>query len=636
MKNEFIEIHSQLNKIRKELSQLLTTREDAIVNEIIQLLFLLGKRINSTSVSSEQEVNSLQNMMNENFDYFQKELYYNIDLLIAEYNQVISLYEEKLNICNQFSLNEKNFLFVKRNKEFSFISENEEIINQIKVILKEKPSVKGIIFIGLGTGMIVDYLNNKFKTLVVDPFFVKEETRFEYLSSETDRFENEFRNKLHGFIGVDVEIIVHPSYSNFPESYLVLEKIRNVLSTFKMDVDTLTFHSESWFIESLKNINYLQERAQSIVNIDKLRNYHSNSHALIISGGPSFEEAIPHLKKVRNNYYIISIGQTLKSLLDNNIVPDYVVSIDASEGNSVFFKNQSYNIPLIFSLQLNHDVLNKFNGILIPYAETELSKKLLTYTRNSFTQHSTVAASALMVANYLGFKSIGLIGQDLALRNNEYYSSSVFKHSGKEKDNVEITYEIKLNNGLFGKTTRSLMAFKINIEEFVETNVKKNVEIYNLSYRGAKIKNIPYRSYDYLRNEKNEKNEKNKHILKNKYVSDNQSREFNNSTEQIYNSLLEVSKLINFHISNYHSLKNNFDYNNIINSWNEIIQNKAFQSYIFPMKAPKVLSVKNKAELIISRKMLSKDKEEVVKDIFNTLKEIDTFIEKVISHRNTK
>ncbi len=114
----------------------------------------------------------------------------------------------------------------------------------------------------------------------------------------------------------------------------------------------------------------------------------------MIAGGPSLEEAFPYLKQAQNAYYIIAIGQTVKVLYEHGIRPDFVVSIDAGEANAHFFKDIELDVPLVYSLQVNHQIPQRAKGLLIPYADSQISQELLAYSKTSFTSYPTVAFSS--------------------------------------------------------------------------------------------------------------------------------------------------------------------------------------------------------------------------------------------------
>ncbi|WP_113927288.1 6-hydroxymethylpterin diphosphokinase MptE-like protein, partial [Bacillus sp. P14.5] len=294
------------------------------------------------------------------------------------------------------------------------------------------------------------------------------------------------------------EVIKHPLYEDTKALLELLKLVRNYLSESRIDLTTRKVYTENWYKESFQNANYLHENLDRVFNVDCLKRQYKGSHALMIAGGPSLEDAIPYLQKAQHAYYIIAIGQTVKVLVENEIQPDFVISIDTGEANAHFFQDVELNVPLVYSLQVNHQIPQRANGLLIPYADAQLTQDLLAYSKTVFSTYPTVALAAVAFANYLDFDSIGLIGQDLALREGEYYSASVKQVSSTNGQLNKTLYDIPLNNGEMGKTTPILFGFLTSYQTLIKSYVGLSEKLINYAEKGARIEGASYKSLEML------------------------------------------------------------------------------------------------------------------------------------------
>lgn len=216
-------------------------------------------------------------------------------------------------------------------------------------------------------------------------------------------------------------VICSPNYDKlFPKEYKrLLEKVRGVQYNHAVNDNTLRKFSYKWHENMTKNLQY--------VNRDNLVNILEKKYTcpiIVVSSGPSLQKQIDLLRKYRKCCILVAAGSTINVLLDNNIEPDYVVSIDGGEPNKKHFENiRLKEAKLIYSL-LNH-----------PFVRTCFEKPAYIVDQggfNEFTKYlqaigvapkqieagGTVAHLAFMFAQFITTGPIALIGQDLAYTDN--------------------------------------------------------------------------------------------------------------------------------------------------------------------------------------------------------------------------
>lgn len=104
--------------------------------------------------------------------------------------------------------------------------------------------------------------------------------------------------------------------------------------------------------ESLKNVHYL----------DELRDIFYKQEVYFLAGGPSLEDKIELLKQA-DKKIIVCVGTVVKLLLKNNIIPDYVVMIDAQHSMTTQIEDvNTEQLSLIYIPTLFHGVVSRWDG----------------------------------------------------------------------------------------------------------------------------------------------------------------------------------------------------------------------------------------------------------------------------------
>lgn len=589
--SRYIKVLNELNGISQQFNSIMEANALDVMEEIVFILQKIGSEIHSNGIATIDDVKKIICLKKEDPLAFVRTVYDNLHLLIEEYKCLMAL-EQKENILKPFKYLEMDFLLLKNeHNHHQFIYETEEIIND--TITKINDDTEAIILVGVGTGTLVRELERRYQILVVEPNEVCGEVLYEEmicLFNESDA-KNQLNNEFLKFIGLKTEIIFHPSYIPSKQSIRVLKRIRNSFQQVQVDLNTRVSFTGKWYKQYLLNVNTLVENFDRVINIDTLKDFHKGERALMIAGGPSFEESIPYLKQAQNSYYIVAIGQVVKVLLENDIFPDYVVSIDSEQANAHFFEDLEMDIPLIYSLQVNSSIPSHAKGPLIPYADNKVTKELLNFSSKIFDTGPTVAISAVIFMHYAGFEFIGLIGQDLALRNGEYYGPSVKEKSSNEGQLSELTHTIELNNGELGKTTPVLLGFLTSYNALVSYYQDLRYKLVNYSEFGARIDGVHYESIRNLENDIIQK----QNVQRKETFSYPSAHNLLITFDETQSKLLNLEKKLNRLSAQRAISKKEFE--KILRDWDGMIEYKNFKSHIMPLQIVSLLIIQNKIQL---------------------------------------
>lgn len=161
--------------------------------------------------------------------------------------------------------------------------------------------------------------------------------------------------------------------------------------------------------------------------------------AIIVSAGPSLEKNIDKLVEYKDKAFIVGVNASLRLLKENNITPDIMVSCDARISDITPFENDEINgIPLLTNMMADYRVVKRNKARrFFGYENNEYINKMAEKLNVKIEEAETggsVANAAFAFAQAMGFKTIILIGQDLAYTNNKI-------HAGKNSDENKIDTE---------------------------------------------------------------------------------------------------------------------------------------------------------------------------------------------------
>ena len=172
---------------------------------------------------------------------------------------------------------------------------------------------------------------------------------------------------------------------------------------------------------------------------------------LIIGNGPSLDNDIESIKKLRDSHLIFSCGTAIKSLYNNGIVPDFHFEIERPIET---YQVLSTSLPLdylktitLVGLNVLHPkVIDLFKTSLVYLRDNDSGASLLSpkYPRLDYTNPFCVNG-AFSFAMYLNPKNIYLVGVDNGSvdPNKHHSSSSDYYNTDSFLSDIEIVFNQK-------------------------------------------------------------------------------------------------------------------------------------------------------------------------------------------------
>ncbi|MGP0577598.1 motility associated factor glycosyltransferase family protein [Paenibacillus peoriae] len=273
----------------------------------------------------------------------------------------------------------------------------------------------------------------------------------------------------------------------------VKEKFQEYRQSFLVDKHTENRFREEWtrnFLYHLSDVLYTP-------SIERLFHVFEGATVIVVSSGPSLQEDIEWLKKLRPHALIISAGSSIQALIKHGIHPHLAVIMDGHSVNKkIFASSETREQPLLFTSSSYYEISDqncagKIHSIMKSDAVSQyffgLSKEELFISPTE-----TVAGTAIQAAAYLGAKRIILAGQDLSFPDNKFYADGIEHFAAETTDKIVQEAPKKVLNvkGTYNTTDESFSLMKDGVENLIKALPR--IEFINSTRNGAVIEGAPY------------------------------------------------------------------------------------------------------------------------------------------------
>lgn len=235
--------------------------------------------------------------------------------------------------------------------------------------------------------------------------------------------------------------------------------------------------------------SFVENQKLNFRSADEIHPSLKNKDVYVIAAGPSLDKNMNQLKNVSDNGVIISTGTVLKKLLANDIVPDYVVIIDA---NSPTLKQiegiENCGVPLIFLSTAYYGTVAAYNADRYIACQYGYDKAQELAKKNGYRLYNTggsVTTLCIDLALQAHCKRLICVGLDLAFTGGFDHASDTAQM--KAVDDTSVVYrKVKAIAGGYVNTSKGLDVFRLWIEKRIEGI--KDIEIIDATEGGALIK----------------------------------------------------------------------------------------------------------------------------------------------------
>lgn len=365
------------------------------------------------------------------------------------------------------------------------------------------------IFLGIGSGIAIEALYNKYPQsfflclekdhneinfLMQIPLVKKlgenPHIRFATIENLSSMLQTFYIPSVYGgFYVIEQRSWLQENEKLYP---LIQKIIQISLNTISADFSAQSHFGKIWQKNILANLNtYSRIKPQE----KKLPADYKRKTAAIIAAGPSLEKTLPTLLHSRSNYYIISTDTAYSTLLQNQIIPDAVISIDGQNiSHSHFFETNPSLQSTLFVFDLCSDSsavrhISKFtNNILFSVSGHPFTELIYSLSNESFIKlysgSGTVTIAALDFAVKCGFSKLEVFAADFSYSKGKTYTKGTYldklysikstRLESLEKQFSKLLYRTELiklsdiKNKAF--TTTVLDSYRLSFEEYLHVN----------------------------------------------------------------------------------------------------------------------------------------------------------------------
>jgi len=195
-----------------------------------------------------------------------------------------------------------------------------------------------------------------------------------------------------------------------PDFFLNLTPvIKESISMITDDYTVQTHFGKKWFINTLANLKSSEETVLALKPVHKVQ---------ITAAGPGLEKQMNHLISNRNGSTLIATDTSLPVLLENNVIPDMVISIDCQHiSYHHFMAGYPHDVPLILDLASPPFMTRIARKVFFFTSDHPFSNYVSSHFRNFpriDTSGGNVTHAAVSLAESLGARVIDLYGADFS------------------------------------------------------------------------------------------------------------------------------------------------------------------------------------------------------------------------------
>ena len=232
-----------------------------------------------------------------------------------------------------------------------------------------------------------------------------------------------------------------PNYSElYKDDWRVLiDTLKKSMEDIIISRNTLLIYSKEMIINNLYNLDDFIEQYSFNQLIDTFKNVSEcNIPAIVVSAGPSLDKNIERLRDAKNRAFIIAVDTALKPLLNKDIIPDLVVTIDMEKYPIIFMHTKFKGIPVLATTEANKELIPLYTGKRFYTGRAnsylgELFHDMIGENLLPMETGGSVANNAFSAALLMGFRNIILVGQDLAYTGKKMHAEASF---GKTMDDM--------------------------------------------------------------------------------------------------------------------------------------------------------------------------------------------------------
>lgn len=341
--------------------------------------------------------------------------------------------------------------------------------------LKENPDI--VFLFGMGLGYELKKMRKKnpnIRYFVVEPdseifklamqnksmkFLFENSNLYFIQDNRYENIANFFQNVIKNDKNINIKFVTISSYESMYKKLIdkVYKYIKIVINVFKVNIATNLFNHRQWYQNGICNLKYLKKTCP----VSALKESFKGVPAIIISAGPSLNENIEFIKKVKDKAVVAAVGTGITIMEKNKIKVNIAGALDGSKLEKNLLNDVDINrdAALFYSSVLYYTIASKMGNSKFLMNTTyfdEYYGNILNWDKSTIYSGPSVANTIAYNLSNLGCNPIIFLGQDLCYSMGKNYA-----------DGIE---DIKGKNEIDENTRKDSIIVKNKLDEDVYTN----------------------------------------------------------------------------------------------------------------------------------------------------------------------
>lgn len=215
--------------------------------------------------------------------------------------------------------------------------------------------------------------------------------------------------------------------------------------------------------------------------------------AIIVAAGPSLDKNIKDLKLAEGKAFIIGVDTALKALIREGIHFQLGITVDPAINMRHFKDEAILDLPFIVEPYSMKEFVEVHRGRRFycrgygsDYCDSVCSD-ILSHANITLATGGSVATNAFSLVEQLGFKTIIMIGQDLAFTDGHSHVSSVWGEEDKSKEYFSRRKLTEVED-IYGNMVQTDVQMSIYLDWFSNMIYSKNeLRVIDATEGGARI-----------------------------------------------------------------------------------------------------------------------------------------------------
>lgn len=315
--------------------------------------------------------------------------------------------------------------------------------------------------------------------------------------------ESELARMLQGLSMSDVRVFSHRNFS-FEEHLAFEHRVLHFLGKKNVNIATLSRFDRLWARNFARNLVHLR-RAKPVRLLFEME---KDKIAVVASAGPSLNDSLGDLRRVRNQVVLIAVDTAVRILTSAGIDPDYIVSVDPQPVNRVYLEDYAGNARIIIDPTVSPGALRHLENLYFFWSPFRLPQTFFPLWQGGpgeIAFGGSVSTNAYDLARKLGCDPVYLVGQDLAFSDGQVHArgaileerlnwkeNRLFRREGHNRMQ-RAALPVLLLPGLNGRaveTNEKLAIFYRWFERRFERDRSEGLRVINATKRGASFRGM--------------------------------------------------------------------------------------------------------------------------------------------------